>query len=99
VADRTRTYDLWVRNPTLYPLSYGHVHTDYTIGLQDLQGKRGQESGTAPPASRRGCVVRELAGQLEQPNQLTPDLIEEAEELLAGEAHYEDHHDHDEHED
>jgi hypothetical protein len=24
-ADRTRTYDLWVRNPTLYPLSYGFV--------------------------------------------------------------------------
>src|SRR3954468_17109550 len=22
-TDRTRTYDLWVRNPTLYPLSYG----------------------------------------------------------------------------
>src|SRR6476661_240835 len=24
-ADRIRTYDLWVRNPTLYPLSYGFI--------------------------------------------------------------------------
>jgi hypothetical protein len=45
---RIRTYGLWVRNPTLYPLSYGRMHFARQIFYHCLLPKRLPESVSVP---------------------------------------------------